>query len=200
MAAAVCGSSSRMKEPDDRSAIAPLTGLSEKWQKFDGVIKSTGFGRRMPASSWWPRRRGAWISTWFHSFPRTLGNIVATACVLIWSRCWPTCIRAFMRFRAGASSEGMGSAEPLPVEGHHRRRSPIGPENWNRWQDAMGRRDCTAVLPDLRARFFLSSFSSARTWARAGANSQLRHGVPVRKQAAGAARPAWSFVPGCAAT
>jgi alpha-L-arabinofuranosidase len=117
-----------------------LTGLSEKWQKFDGVIKSSGSATHarlvvlataqgrvdLDVVSLFPE------NTWKHRRNGMRADLVQMLADLH---------PAFMRFPGGCIVEGMD----LP--NRYQWKDTIGdiaerPENWNRWQDAMG--DATA--------------------------------------------------------
>jgi alpha-L-arabinofuranosidase len=117
-----------------------LTGLSEKWQKFDGVIKSTGSAThaRLVVVATAPGRVDLDMvslfpeNTWKHRRNGLRADLVKMLADLH---------PAFMRFPGGCIVEGMD----LP--NRYQWKDTIGdvadrPENWNRWQDAMG--DATA--------------------------------------------------------
>jgi len=104
-------------------AIGALTGLTAQWQKYDGVIKSSGSAARPPCGARHgagPRRSRRRFhcfprNTWKHrrnGLPREPG---ADAGPTLFCHPGASCV-----FR-GCNRRRHGSAEPLPVEGHHRR-------------------------------------------------------------------------------
>jgi alpha-L-arabinofuranosidase len=117
-----------------------MAGLAEKWQKIDGVIRSTGSAThaRLVVVATAPGRVDLDVvslfpeNTWRHRRNGLRADLVQMLADLH---------PAFMRFPGGCIVEGMD----LP--NRYQWKDTIGdvaerPENWNRWQDAMG--DATA--------------------------------------------------------